>query len=114
MPAALALPGLADVESLPKIVSYLNLELSAEKIDEEMSNAARRARTGQRGGFRGGVKHAKRHLHFREFAHMVQRLSVAPAAGGAASSPPAVRGGRPARPPGKIGTFPGAPGISMA
>ena len=76
-------PGLAEAEQLPQLAAYLNYYLSAPRLDAEMRHAAVRERAGgTKKGFgagRGQRTLIKRHLHFREFLHLVQRLSLVPA-----------------------------------
>ena len=69
-------PGLAEAAHLPALGRYLHIEMSDAMVDAEMTHAAKRARQGGRARL-GGMRQ-KRHLHFREFLHMVQRLSLIP------------------------------------
>ena len=70
-------PGLAEADKLPELLRFLNFALSDEQVETELRHAAKRER-GK--GFRVGAnqQQIKRQMHFREFLHMIQRLSLVP------------------------------------
>ena len=72
-------PGLCDAEHLPALMRYLNVDLTKKQVDDEMRHAAKRENAGHKFTGKQRNQSMKRHLHFREFLHLVQRLSLAPA-----------------------------------
>lgn len=71
-------PGLAEAAKLPDLTRYLNLAVSKETVDAEMKHAAKRARGDAASRLLVGRQVMKKHIHFREFLHLVQRLSIVP------------------------------------
>lgn len=71
-------PGVAEAANLPALARYLNTMMDEDAVDREMKHAAERARGDANNKLVVGRQLMKKQIHFREFLHMAQRLSLVP------------------------------------